>query len=95
FLKSITTIFLSQIGIIIILFFVGPSRNISLIDSISNYLLKGSTKKRIIIIPIWLKKIVVMLFKNQCSYQTSFILFKSNSPTFFNSLLKIIIHNKI
>ncbi|WP_440604415.1 hypothetical protein [Bacillus sp. GB_SG_008] len=42
FLKSVFTIVMSQIGIIMIIFFVGPSRDISFSESISNYLLKGS-----------------------------------------------------
>ena len=42
FLKSIFTIVVSQIGIIMIVIFVGPSRNISFYDSISLYLVKGS-----------------------------------------------------
>jgi hypothetical protein len=42
FLKSIFTIVVSQIGILIIIIFVGPSKDIPLMDSISSYLVKGS-----------------------------------------------------
>lgn len=42
FLKSLFTIVASQIGILIILIFVGPSKEISFTESFSNYLLKGS-----------------------------------------------------
>lgn len=42
FINSIFTIIVSQIGLIIILFLVGPAKDISPFASISNYLTKGS-----------------------------------------------------
>ncbi|MED3995594.1 hypothetical protein P4647_13150 [Peribacillus frigoritolerans] len=42
FLKSLFTIVVGQIGILIILVFVGPSRDISFMESFSEYLNKGS-----------------------------------------------------
>ncbi|WP_246943453.1 hypothetical protein [Bacillus pinisoli] len=41
-LKSVATILIGQSGIFIIIFFVGPSKQISLIESMSQYLVKGS-----------------------------------------------------